>query len=111
MEITDDIKKKLYYEEIEKLEGGEKIMEIRGDIMRIGYDQGMIQGIEVGMIQGIEVGRNQGIVLGRNQGIELGRNQGIRKLHRKGFSIKEIAEFLDLKEDVVIRVLQKFEET
>ena len=67
-----------------------------------GIEQGLEQGIEKGLQQGIE----QGIERGLEQGIEQNKKEFINKLISKNYTIKQISELLDMKEDEIEKILK-----
>ena len=70
------------------------------DALRVSHKDGLIEGIEKGMEKGIEKGIEKGMEKGIEKGIEKGelkRNMKlIEKMVRRGDSIDEIADFLEI---------------
>ena len=65
-----------------------------------GLHQGIQQGIHQGIEQGIQQGLHQGIQQGLRQGLLTGAEQKVKemvlKMHRKGMSVGQIADLLEL---------------
>jgi len=87
------------------IEKGEAIGIEKGEA--IGIEKGEAIGIEKGKAIGIEKGEAIGIEKGEAIGIQKNQEQTVINAHKKGRTIKEIAEFTDLPEDLIIQILVK----
>jgi hypothetical protein len=72
-----------------------------------GINQGINQGITQGINQGITQGINQGIIQGITQGIEQTNYEIIKKALKRGNSIEEISDFLELPVDYIQNLLNR----
>ena len=74
--------------------------------------KGIEQGIEIGIERGIEQGIEQGIERGIEQGIERGMERAYLriayKLWKKGYSVEQCMEFVDVKEEALVKMYQLF---
>ena len=52
LELDDETKEKIFYEEVEK-SGEDKIMQVIGNVEKKGYERGMQQGMQQGMREGM----------------------------------------------------------
>jgi predicted transposase/invertase (TIGR01784 family) len=73
-----------------------------------------IEGIEIGEKRGIEIGEKRGIEIGEKRGIEIGEKRikekqikTVKRLRDRNFSIKDIAETMDITEQEVYNILNK----
>ena len=71
LELDDEIKEKIFYEEVEK-SGGDKVMQVIGNVEKRGYKRGMQQGLQEGLQQGIQQGMQEGMREGMLKAIRLG---------------------------------------
>jgi len=55
LELNDETRKKMFYEEIER-SGGDEIMQVIGNVEKRGYERGMQQGMREGMLKAIRFG-------------------------------------------------------
>jgi len=55
LELNDETKVNIFYEEMEKL-GGDKIMQVIGNVEKRGYKRGMQQGMREGILKAIKLG-------------------------------------------------------
>ena len=72
-----------------------------------GISQGIEQGIEQGISKGIQQGIKQGIERGLQQGIEQNKKEFINKLISKNYTIKQISELLEMKENEIEKILKQ----
>ena len=61
-----------------------------------GLAEGLVTGRAEGLAEGLVTGRAEGLTTGRAEGVIEEKKSTAEKLIRKGWSIEEIAEFLDV---------------
>ncbi len=71
LELNDEAKVNIFYEEVGK-SGGDKIMQVMGNVEQRGYKRGMQQGMREGIQEGIQEGMQQGMREGMLKAIRLG---------------------------------------
>ena len=104
-----DLKTQYYTAELKGEQRGIAIGLRQGEA--IGMEKGMEKGEAIGMEKGeaigIEKGEAIGIEKGEAIGIQKNQEQTVINAYKKGRTIKEIAEFTDLPEDLLIQILVK----
>jgi predicted transposase/invertase (TIGR01784 family) len=66
-----------------------------------GMDNAKEEGIGIGKLEGIVIGKQEGIVIGKQEGKQEKTIDFVLKLHRRGESIDDIAELVDISSDEV----------
>ena len=88
---------RIFEKELNKLQLNQETMGIREAILKDAEEQGLERGLQRGLQKGLE----QGLEQGQRKGVE----KIILKAYSKGFSISEIAQFVDLQEYEVQEIL------
>lgn len=77
--------------------------------MRLGgyeYRQRYEEGLKEGKEEGLKEGKEEGLKEGEETGIAKTNERSIRKLYERGESIASIAEFVELDEETVKRIIE-----
>ena len=70
------------------------------------YEEGLKEGKEEGLKEGLKEGKEEGLKEGEETGIAKTNERFIRKLYKRGESIASIAEFVELDEETVKRIIE-----
>lgn len=70
------------------------------------YEEGLKEGKEEGLKEGLKEGKEEGLKEGEETGIAKTNERSIRKLYERGESIASIAEFVELDEETVKRIIK-----
>ena len=70
------------------------------------YRQRYEEGLKEGKEEGLKEGKEEGLKEGEETGIAKTNERSIRKLYERGESIASIAEFVELDEETVKRIIE-----
>ena len=71
-----------------------------------GLKEGKEEGLKEGKEEGLKEGKEEGLKEGEETGIAKTNERSIRKLYERGESIASIAEFVELDEETVKRIIE-----
>ncbi|SDC83940.1 MULTISPECIES: Rpn family recombination-promoting nuclease/putative transposase [unclassified Candidatus Frackibacter] len=96
IKLTDVLKQKILYDELEKLKGG-RMVQVMGDFEEVAKRRGWIKGVKEGKKEGRKEGRKEE------------KMNSIIKLLDKGFSEEEVIELLEVDEELIKEAKNKVE--
>ncbi len=89
LELNDETRKKMFYEEIER-SGGDEIMQVIGNVEKRGYERGLQQGMREGIQQGMQQGMREGMLKAIRFGLDMKFGAEGMKLYPAIKKIKDI---------------------
>jgi len=76
---------------------------IKSNVMTA-YDTLIQEGMEKGIQKGIQKGRKEGL----EEGLEKGLEKGVLNLHKRNFTIPQIADIMEISLEKVKHILEKY---